>query len=614
SCSFVAPPVWSFGFGHSDLIRISGIRNSDFKLGIRVPGIAGPSSSFHRLAVGLSFMSVATQRETALAWLVPVAGPTTGTVELTAKPAGILIGRSEQCDVRLTADNVSRAHARLTYDGTRWRLTDLASRWGTFVNGVKVSPSRDVAMGDGDLLRISPWTFRFGAKPAEGGGLLDGSLETHDDSEEVGTLVQTVTLDRLPTLGDELLALLLESAAGIHTAQDEKTLGKVVLDNACRGSGLPNAAMLRPVNHAGRYEVIAARSPAGSAPIAYSRSLLAGAAGGEVAELSTDRQPIDVSHSIASMGVRSALCVPILLGQTVAAFLYLDSRGDEGAGHRLPLRPHASAFCLALGRMAGLALANLTRVEMERRAAQIESDLAAAAAAQRWILPRRQGNFGPYAYTGESRPGSHLGGDFYDVIPLDADRLAVAVGDVSGHGVAASVLMTASAGFLHAALQEVGDPGAAVTRLNRFVCPRRPMDKFVTLWVGVFDLRAGVLRYVDAGHGYALLGNGAGDTRRLNEGGNYPVGVEQDTVYEATTVPLPAGGRALLISDGLVEQLGTSFDAEGKPAAFATTGVQRVMGETSPGEDLVAALFEAVAKHAGRPALSDDATAVLVEW
>jgi sigma-B regulation protein RsbU (phosphoserine phosphatase) len=581
---------------------------------IRVPAIAALSSSFPRLAVGLSFMSVAIQRESAVAWLVPVAGPTTGTVELTTKPAGVLIGRSEQSDVRLAADNVSRAHARITFDGSRWRVTDLASRWGTFVNGVKVSPSRDVPLGDGDLLRISPWTFRFGAKPATGGGLLDGSLETHDDSDEVGTLVQTVTLDRLPTLGDELLALLLESAAGIHAAQDEKTLGKVVLDNACRGSGLPNAAMLRPLNHAGRYEVIAARSPAGGAPIAYSRSLLAGAAGGEVAELSTDRQPVDVSQSIMSMGVRSALCVPIHLGQTVAAFLYLDSRGDEGAGHRLPLRPHASAFCLALGRMAGLALANLKRVEMERRAAQIESDLAAAAEAQRWILPRRQGKFGPYSYTGESRSGSHLGGDFYDVIALGADRIAVAVGDVSGHGAAASVLMTASAGFLHAALHEAGDPGAAVTRLNRFVCPRRPMDKFMTLWVGVFDLGAGVLRYVDAGHGYALLGDGAGAMDRLNEGGSFPIGVEDDAVYEATTVPLPSGGRALLISDGLVEQFGTSFDAQGKPVAFATTGVQRVMGESAPGEDLVAALFEAVVKHAGQPSLSDDATAVLVEW
>jgi phosphoserine phosphatase RsbU/P len=601
-----------FGFRHSDFGFDSGFGDSDFRFPRRVSGIR--ISPFSRIAVRLAVMAIALQQTAAMAWLVPVAGPAIGTVELAARPGGTLIGRSEQCDVRLSADNVSRAHARLTFDGVRWRVTDLASRWGTFINGVKVLASRDVALGDGDLLRISPWTFRFSIKAAGAGGLLEGSMESQDDSEEVGTLVQTVTLDRLPTLGDELLALLLESAAGVHAAQDEKTLGKVVLENACRGSGLPNAALLRPLNDTGRYEVIAARSPAGGAPIAYSRSLLAGAAGGEVAELSTARQPIDVSQSIVSMGVRSALCVPIMLGQTVAAFLYLDSRGEESAAHRLPLRPHASAFCLALGRMAGLALANLKRVEMERRAAQIEADLAAAAAAQRWILPRRQGKSGPYTFAGESRPGSHVGGDFYDIIPLDEQRLAVAVGDVSGHGVAASVLMTASAGFLHAAIQETGDPGLAVTRLNRFVSPRRPMDKFVTLWLGVFDLRERVLRYVDAGHGYALLADADGGLRRLNEGTNYPVGVDHEAAYEASTVPLPASGRAVLISDGLIEQLGASFDQAGKQTAFALAGVERVMGTIAAGDDTVAALFEAVIRHAGQPTLADDATAVLVEW
>ena len=148
-----------------------------------------------------------------------------------------------------------------------------------------------------------------------------------------------------------------------------------------QGSGLPNAALLKPAGSAGRFEIVASRSPQGFAAIVYSRALLNAAANGQVAELSADRQTFDISQSIVSMGVRSALCVPLMLGQTVAAYLYLDSRGDQNSANRLPLRPNASAFCLALGRMAGLALANLKRLEMERRAADIETELAAAAAA-----------------------------------------------------------------------------------------------------------------------------------------------------------------------------------------------------------------------------------------
>src|SRR5258708_24458828 len=100
----------------------------------------------------------------------------------------------------------------------------------------------------------------------------------------------------------------------------------------------------------------------------------------------------------------------------------------------------------------------MMRIDRERRAAQLEADLTAAAAAQQWILPQQDGSFGRFHYVGQSTPGRHVGGDFYDLIDLGSQRLALAIGDVSGKGVAASVLMTATQGFLHAALQESADP------------------------------------------------------------------------------------------------------------------------------------------------------------
>src|SRR5690606_25746527 len=156
------------------------------------------------------------------------------------------------------------------------------------------------------------------------------------------------------------------------------------------------------------------------------------------------------------------------------------------------------------------ALSNLKRKEIEQRHARIQAELHAGAEAQRWILPKREGNFGSIAYIGESRPGMHMGGDFFDVIPLGEDRLAVTLGDVTGKGVSASVLMTTTQGFLHAALQQHGDPHRAVVDLCRFVHPRRPESRFVTLWVGVFDAKARTLRYVDAGHGHAMMARADG--------------------------------------------------------------------------------------------------------
>src|SRR5436309_10595020 len=101
----------------------------------------------------------------------------------------------------------------------------------------------------------------------------------------------------------------------------------------------------------------------------------------------------------------------------------------------------------------------------------------------------------------------------------------MAIGDVSGKGVAASVLMTATQGFLHAALEETGDPQEAVLRVNRFVHARSSLDKFVTLWVGVLDFPNKKIRFVDAGHGYAMMGQNVPALKRLSAGGQLPVGV-----------------------------------------------------------------------------------------
>ncbi len=261
-----------------------------------------------------------------------------------------------------------------------------------------------------------------------------------------------------------------------------------------------------------------------------------------------------------------------------------------------------------MGRMAGLALANLKRVEIEKRQAEIEYDLSAAAKAQKWIFPQRVTRSGAITCTGESRAGAYVGGDFFDVIPLEEARVAVALGDVSGHGVAASVLMTAAQGFLHAVLRNNPDIAAAVTDLNRFVCPRRVPSSFLTLWVGVFDLARKQLTYVNAGHGYAMLAGAGGSFTMLDGGEDFPIGFDEDAQYHSIAEPIPAAGRALVISDGIVEQVGA--------AAGEQFGLERVKGAVvAAGQgDVIAAIFNAVEKHAQSGRFQDDATAVMVTW
>ncbi len=551
-----------------------------------------------------------------MAWLIPLpGGPPLGPLEIKEADAGVVIGRHEQCTIRLPADadKVSRHHARFVEDSGQWRIADLKSRWGTFVNGVKIPPNRDIPLNESDLVRIAPWTFSFTTR-----GVPQRGLQSVDDTTTAATMIRSVTPEQAGPLQDELLNLLLESASAVHAAEDEKSLGSIVLDYAARGTGLPNAAMLKALDSAGRIEVIATRTgPSLGDPgrMGFSRSLLARASQGVVAELSAastaDGQ--NISQSIVQMNINAALCVPLLLGSTVAAYLYLDSRGGPGSAPR-PLRPNAGGFCLALAKMAGLALANLKRLDVERRSAAIEAELNAGMAAQKWILPREPIQAAPFVCAGQSRPGEYLGGDFFDTLLLPDGRLVVSLGDVSGHGVAASVLMTASQGFLHAALKDHGNLARAIGDLNVFVHHRRPQNKFITLWAGVFDPKKMTVTYVDAGHGYALLARSEDQFEKLAGGEGIPIGILPDSVYSVTTASLPASGRALIVSDGIIEQFEAETPPGGSRRQFEVEGVKASLGACRQDEDAVTKIFEAVFKWAGTQSLSDDATAVLVKW
>ena len=559
----------------------------------------------------------------ATAWLVPVAGPTIAPLVLSSKDGGVIVGRHESSDIKLPpdADKISRNHAKLQVDesGARWTLTDLKSSWGTYLNGVRLTPLVDMPLSEGDLVRLTPWTFHFTLR-----GLPQRGMRTSDDGATLNTMVRALSPDRAQpakSLGDDLLGLLLEGAAAIHGATDEKALADVILDAAVRGTGMTHAAVLKSIDNEGRIEIVAHRvqSMSGSddagGAASFSRTLLATASTGVVAELG-GAGAAPVSQSIVSMQISAALCVPLMLGQTPAAYLYLDSRGRRGGapgqlGAAPALRANASSFCLALGRIASLALANLKRIDIEKRQAMLEAELGAAAVAQKWILPARTGGNDRFKYVGQSVPGQYVGGDFFDVIPLSDGRLAVALGDVSGKGISASVLMTAAQGFLHASLAGHGDVARAVNQLNAFLHPRRQASKFITLWVGVFSPAPGggaTLSYVDAGHGHALLRHPDGTFSALASGDGLPVGVFDEASYTAETLDIPAGGLALILSDGIIEQFGIGTAAQ----QFEMTGVQQAV---SAGHgDVVAALFEAVVTHAGKTQLADDATAVVVTW
>jgi serine phosphatase RsbU (regulator of sigma subunit) len=530
--------------------------------------------------------------------LEAIAGPSIRPYELSSSQY-TRIGRALDCQLCLPDPSVSRIHAALVGRGGRWFLSDLGSRLGTFLNGVRLAPNQPSTLALGDLVRIGPWELRLTADDMQP----TGSVHTLDDTNDPRRQVQTLVEGDMTGIARQRLSLLLECAAQMNDARSEKDLATTLIQSALAGTGFGRAAYLRPLGREYEVEVLAARSSSGAdvAGFEVSRSLVRGASLGRIARLRA-RDVQDYGQSIAELGIHSALCLPVEIDTTIAGFLYLDARAGESR-----LQPDAAEFCQALSRFCGLALAKLKRDDIESRRQLLEAQLNAARDAQQMILPAPDGVVGQLRYALRMRPGLFVAGDLFDVVPLSGGRVAVCLGDVTGEGVGAGLVMASTQAHLHAALTHFDDPAAAVTAVNAYVAARSALNKFVSLWVGVFDPRAHRLTFVDAGHGHWMLTAPGREPWTPHEAGDIPVGIEPDQRYTSATIPFEPGHRAVLLSDGIIEQRSPEGEQFSRERVIRTLAAAR--GDV---QDQAESVYRAVMGFAGGPSLSDDASIAVI--
>jgi serine phosphatase RsbU (regulator of sigma subunit) len=532
-------------------------------------------------------------------------------------PDAATIGRLSSHDLTLPGETVSRFHASLQYHPNEkpspWSLVDEHSKLGTRLNGIALTPLQEYPIKPNDLIEIGPWTLRVMLRRTRPD---PRSISTFDDEAAPGASVRTLGETMRRGLSRERLSLLLHCAEDIHAASDEERLAEAVVHAAWSGTGFANVALVRPLAKDGSVDLLAWRGDMqgqGGTPT-LSRSLLVKASAGTPTVLHDATKTEVTGQSIAELGIDHAICVPLCLGSSVAGYLYLDNR-SVGAPSMGAL-PDAADFASMLGQLASLALSNLMRVDLERRQAQMKVQLQAAAEMQRLILPPRTIVHSPFRVTGECRPGEYVGGDFFNALPLGEGQLAVLLGDVTGHGLPASVVMALSHGYLHRALSAGATPAEAVSDVNEFLVPRCEAGVFVTLWLGLFNAADRTLTYVDAGHGYALHG-AAGEVpaflRARAQGP--PVGIEEGFEYRQRTAALRPGDRIIIVSDGVVEQ---PMDRSTTGSSVERFGEHRLLGAMPAvldgDTDEVAMIFDAVTMFGGTTRLDDDATAVVVQW
>lgn len=662
--------------------------------------------------------------------LEPIAGPSLAALEVSSdKP--FFIGRQSVCEGVLGDAAVSRRHAQLVFKAGTWLLTDLDSRHGTYLNGIRLGAGASSPVYDGDQVRIGPWTLRVGGPTAH--AVLQA---TNDDSASTLNRVHRVPSNELSLRAQHRLELLIDCAGSITAAVSEPQMAEAVLDALLAGTGFPHAAFIRRIGTGDgttQIEVLAARSPGqggsqagpqtgpgggpgaphsgsgrgtghgsgsraigslnsgmsgvssaavvgvpsrsvspavvagsptpGLAPgqtpgmtpgisapgssatphapaggpnaptfeqLSFSRSLIESASHGQVVRL--DEAGVqDYGQSVVQLGIQAAICAPVMLDATPIAYLYLDARRPQvkpGFGFSRQaawsIPADAPAFCQAVARICGLALSNLKRIELGRRQHQLEADLDAAREVQRLIMPPAEGSFGDVRYALRSKPGRFVAGDLVDIFALPGDgkpggKVAVFLGDVSGKGIDAAILMATAQAHLNASLRHNPDPAAALNEVNRHMSSHITDGRFISLWLGIIDPRPGSLTFVDAGHGHWLVKPAGMPPARIESSGGFPIGIDAGARYTNDTIAFPPGSRLVLYSDGLVEQQspeGEYFGLARTIAAFAQTN--------APATD-VASLFASLAMFAAPPvpggktrtvddiALSDDVTVASIE-
>jgi steroid delta-isomerase-like uncharacterized protein len=213
----------------------------------------------------------------------------------------------------------------------------------------------------------------------------------------------------------------------------------------------------------------------------------------------------------------------------------------------------------------------------------IEQELRLARSIQQASLPREVPTLEGWQIAPFYRPARQVGGDFYDFHPLSEGRLGLVVGDATGKGVPAALVMSTTCGMLRLAAQSYSSsPGKMLQRVNEALFPYIPSNMFVTCFYAILEPKSGRLRYANAGHDMPYLHRRNGEAEELRARG-MPLGLMPGMSYEEKEIILEVGEAALFYSDGMVEAHDPKGEMFGFPrlrALVAEHGEERSLGNS----------------------------------
>ncbi|NLX36781.1 MAG: SpoIIE family protein phosphatase [Chloroflexi bacterium] len=294
--------------------------------------------------------------------------------------------------------------------------------------------------------------------------------------------------------------------------------------------------------------------------------------------------------------------VPLTAHETISGYLL------AGAGDLSALSGHTQTLLAGIGRQTSLAIESAMLYRRMLRQQQFEHEMELARDIQMSFMPEAVPQAPGWDLAVDWQAARGVGGDFYDLIQLDENRLGIVIADVSDKGVAAALYMALSRTIMRSTALEGYSAARTLQRANTLLLPESRSGMFVTMFYGVLDLRSGLLRYARAGHNPPLLMRGSGEAIETLFSPGIVLGVIDDPEIEQRTTVLYPGDVLLLYTDGVTEAIspdGVEFGVDGLQAAM-----EMAIGQ--PAEAMVRAVSQAQQTHTKGSDQHDDYTLLVL--
>ena len=340
-----------------------------------------------------------------------------------------------------------------------------------------------------------------------------------------------------------------------------------------------------------------------------SRGVLARVAAEGQPVLTSDAQHDDrfsMRQSIVTLGLRSILCVPLVVRDQVTGVIYVDNRLRAGI-----FTPADLELLVGIASSAAIAIENARLYRAAVETGRLERELQMARELQAGLIPHETPEAPGWEFVARWQPARQVAGDFYDFIPAPGKHIGIVVADVADKGMAAAIFMALTRSTVRASLVGAPSPAEGIARANRLISADASGGMFVTLFYAQLDPVTGQLTYVNAGHDPAFLCADDQDRCTFLERTGLILGIDEDAVYTQRTIQLEPGDCILIYTDGVTDAaLDTSPDDN-----FGRERLQALVEahHRAPAAEIVAALDQALQRYISPAGPFDDVTVMAIK-